>query len=90
MAETKPQLEKQQTEREAVIQHFVDRKLGFEDPSHEPVDLVMYLAQDIQHGQPAMFEGQRVYVERLINAGIKSNMAKELFDDVRKVVKAAK
>jgi hypothetical protein len=86
MAET----QKPQTDRETVIRHFVERGLGFDDPSHEPVDLVMYLAADIQHGQPAVFEGQRTYLEKLIRAGIQSNMARELFDDVKKAVNAAK
>ena len=76
------------SEREEVIQHFVDNGLGFEDPAHDVVDLVMYLAQHIQHG--TIFDHVREYVEKIVKVGTESSVAKELFNEIRKVVAATK
>jgi hypothetical protein len=79
-----------QTDREAVIQHFVDRDLGFDDPSHDTIDLVMFLAQDVQHNDPSVFENQRDYVEKITKAGVNSSVGRELLGDIRKAVQTAR
>lgn len=75
-----------QTDRESLIEHFVESGLGFDHPTHDVVDLVVYLAQHIQHG--TIFNHVREYVEKIVKAGTQSSVGKELLIDIRKAVAA--
>lgn len=65
-----------QTEREAVVQHFHDNKLSFDNT----VDLAVYLESD-RIGDKKFANG---YVDKVLAAGYRSNMTKQLLDDINK------
>lgn len=70
------------TERQAVVQHFVDKGIQFKTT----VDMAIYLAQDKQQTRPQLAD-QKDYVEKVLKAGYKSTMAKQLMDDINQAVK---
>jgi hypothetical protein len=67
------------TERQAVVQHFVDKdvKVG------STIDMAVYLAGDQQQTRPQLAD-QKEYVEKVLKAGYTSTLAKQLFEDIKK------
>lgn len=72
-------MSKNKTERQVIVQHFADKKMKFQTT----VDMAVYLARDLQQTRPQLAD-QKPYVEKVLKAGYKSTMAKDLFDDINK------
>lgn len=73
------------TERQKIVQHMTDNDVKFQTT----VDMAIYLARDKQQTQPRL-ANESEYVDKVLKAGYKSKMAKDLFDDIQAAKKQTK
>lgn len=69
------------TDRQQIIDHFVDRGFAYNDP----IDLAFYLAEDRQKADPQLATAKE-YVEKVLSAGYRSELTKLLCQDIKKAV----
>jgi hypothetical protein len=70
------------TERQKIVQHFADKNIK---PS-TTVDMAIYLKGDSMKTRPEL-ANEKEYVDKVLKAGYKSRMAKDLFDDIQEAQK---
>jgi hypothetical protein len=70
------------TERQRIVQHFTDNNIK---PS-TTIDVAVYLKGDSMKTRPEL-TNEKEYVEKVLKAGYKSRMAKDLFDDIQEAQK---
>lgn len=69
----------EKTERQAVIDYFVENKVHME----QPVDLAIAMQKDKQDRTRQHLIGSKDYIDRTLKAGYKSQAMTDLFKDIQ-------